>query len=170
MAKKPYEYPTIFTAKGCRPDCWMRECMWPGEDKGSFSPGRGYTSYHAVPRKVCSRNHLHGCPHPIPEADPENVRCCYAPTYKGRGKIRVCETCGAEAPAFAAKVLSKLPRLPGVPCRHEGQKDAIVTGWRECPGCRCYWADRDRVKPHEAPTHTFEDMLAELDHRLNLKP
>lgn len=152
----------------CDPDlCWMRECMWVGEDKGSYSPGRGYTSYHAKPRPVCSTRQNRGCPYPLPEANPENARCCFAPAYKGRGKMRTCETCGAEAPPRVAKVLNKLPRLPGSKCKHEGQKEAIVIGWWECPDCRGYWADRDRVEPHEAPTHTFDDMLAELDRRIN---
>lgn len=39
-----------------------------GFDKGSFSQGRGYTSYHTdkkgrpIEKPVCMRRHLHGCP------------------------------------------------------------------------------------------------------------
>lgn len=160
-------YPTKFTVNCSDPRlCWMRECMNPGEDKGSYTPGRGYTSYYKNPRPECMRRLLHGCPYPQPEPDPENARCCYAPTYKGRGKMRTCETCGAQAPPWAAKVLNKLPRLPGVPCRHEHQKPGIITGWRECEDCRGHWADRTGVKPFEAPTHTFLEMLDVLGERL----
>ena len=35
-----------------------------GKDKGSFTPGVGYTSYHAKPRLVCMTRHTRGCPHP----------------------------------------------------------------------------------------------------------
>ena len=146
--------------------CWMRECMWVGEDKGSYTPGRGYTSYYAKPKPVCMRRHTQGCPYPLPEPDPENARCCYAPTYKGRGKQMTCETCGAKAPRVVTKILNKLPRLPGVPCRHENQKDTMVMGWRECPDCRGFWADRTGVKPHEVPTHSLEDMLDQFRQRL----
>lgn len=37
-------------------------CYCPGEDKGIFAQGRGYTSYHKTPRLVCMTRHLHGCP------------------------------------------------------------------------------------------------------------
>lgn len=50
-------------------DCPKRPCYWVGRDKGSYSPGRGY-SYHrdrrgkTVERLVCWTRHLHGCPLP----------------------------------------------------------------------------------------------------------
>ena len=37
-------------------------CYRLGQDKGPYSPGRGYTSYHKTPKWVCMRRHLHGCP------------------------------------------------------------------------------------------------------------
>ena len=43
-------------------DCPKMECFQLGQDKGTFAPGRGYTSYHDKPRWVCFRRHLHGCP------------------------------------------------------------------------------------------------------------
>lgn len=49
-------------------DCAKRECFVLGFDKGSFTPGRGYTSYHTdakgrrVEKPVCGRRHYHGCP------------------------------------------------------------------------------------------------------------
>ena len=46
----------------CDSDCGSRPCFWLGQDKGSFTPGRGYTSYHKKPLWVCMTRHLHGCP------------------------------------------------------------------------------------------------------------
>jgi len=43
-------------------DCADRPCYRFGYDKGSFTPGRGYTRYHTVERPVCMTRHLHGCP------------------------------------------------------------------------------------------------------------
>jgi hypothetical protein len=51
-----------------RSDCGGRPCFQLGFDKGSYSPGRGYTSYHRdargrrVEKPVCMTRHLHGCP------------------------------------------------------------------------------------------------------------
>lgn len=51
-----------------RSDCGTRECFRLGFDKGSYTPGRGYTSYHTdakgrrVEKPVCMTRHLHGCP------------------------------------------------------------------------------------------------------------
>ena len=42
--------------------CATATCFSLGQDKGTFVQGRGYTSYHAKPRWVCMRRHLHGCP------------------------------------------------------------------------------------------------------------
>ena len=49
-------------------DCPDRDCYSLGFDKGSFSQGRGYTSYHTdakgrrKERPVCMTRHLRGCP------------------------------------------------------------------------------------------------------------
>jgi len=49
-------------------DCKDRECFRLGFDKGAYTPGRGYTSYHRdargrrVEKAVCMRRMLHGCP------------------------------------------------------------------------------------------------------------
>ncbi len=59
----------------CDQWCRWRWCLHPGEDKGTFAPGRGYTSYHKTPRPVCMTRHLHGCPagplggRPMPDMD-----------------------------------------------------------------------------------------------------
>lgn len=45
-------------------DCEFRPCFHLGFDKGSFTQGVGYTSYHAGgPRAVCWTRHMSGCPH-----------------------------------------------------------------------------------------------------------
>jgi hypothetical protein len=49
-------------------DCAKRSCFQLGFDKGTFSPGRGYTSYHQdsrgrrIEKPVCMTRHLRGCP------------------------------------------------------------------------------------------------------------
>lgn len=47
--------------------CPTRPCYTLGFDKGSYTPGRGYTSYHKVNGRfieypVCMTRHLNGCP------------------------------------------------------------------------------------------------------------
>ena len=170
MAKtKPYIYPTRFTVPGL-PDgkCWARSCMQPGENKGTYAQGRGYTSYYDVPKPVCSRNHLHGCPHPLPEPDPETARCCFRPTYKyQRGappRQQECEVCGKHVPRAFAKELNKLPTLGGVACKHEGLVPVLcLTGWYEC-SCLCVWDHRPLI--FEASQFTTEDALAEMKRRV----
>lgn len=44
------------------PKCRYRTCFGIMLNKGSFTNGVGYTSYHAKPEEVCRMNHLHGCP------------------------------------------------------------------------------------------------------------
>ena len=43
-------------------ECPKLNCYRLGQDKGPYSPGRGYTSYYKVPKWVCMTRHLHGCP------------------------------------------------------------------------------------------------------------
>lgn len=49
-------------------DCPKRSCYRLGFDKGSYTPGRGYTSYHKdskgknIEYPVCMTRHLNGCP------------------------------------------------------------------------------------------------------------
>ena len=75
--------------------CPLRECYHRGEDKGSFSQGRGYTSYHRDgPRIVCGRRQYHGCPFPLPAA-----KCCDTPDLpaisgkrpQSRRRCRACQ-------------------------------------------------------------------------------
>lgn len=37
--------------------CLFRPCLQKYEDKGSFTPGRGYTSYHEDFRPACEHGH-----------------------------------------------------------------------------------------------------------------
>ncbi len=49
-------------------ECATRPCFSLGFDKGAFTPGRGYTSYHTdsrgkrVERAVCGTRLFRGCP------------------------------------------------------------------------------------------------------------
>lgn len=45
----------------CDDLCRFRSCFSPGENKGPYVAGKGYTSYYAVPQYVCMSRHLHGC-------------------------------------------------------------------------------------------------------------
>lgn len=47
----------------CDPLCEWRQCLHRGEDKGPYSPGRGYTSYYDKPKYVCMNRMIHGCPY-----------------------------------------------------------------------------------------------------------
>lgn len=42
--------------------CQWRKCLHPGENKGPFTPGRGYTSYYSKPEPACMTRITHGCP------------------------------------------------------------------------------------------------------------
>lgn len=49
-------------APECDELCRFRHCLVPGEDKGSYTPGKGYTEYKCLPEPVCLTRLLHGCP------------------------------------------------------------------------------------------------------------
>ena len=42
--------------------CPTFKCFSLGQNKGPFTPGKGYTSYYKEPKWVCMTRHLHGCP------------------------------------------------------------------------------------------------------------
>jgi hypothetical protein len=42
--------------------CPSKKCFYLFADKGTFAPGKGYTSYHKQIWCVCGTRHLHGCP------------------------------------------------------------------------------------------------------------
>lgn len=48
-------------APECDPLCRYRSCYHPDTNKGSFSQGRGYTSYHTDFKPVCGTRQYHGC-------------------------------------------------------------------------------------------------------------
>lgn len=134
--------------------CAWRPCLQIGEDKGSFTPGVGYTSYHDKPRLVCMTRHCNGCPTPLPEPDPERARCCPAPelaTLK-RGLIPLkqqCRTCGKWHQGWALEAVRKLPVLPHTRCRHE---EARFQEWPTKPAWLCMrcqlWFDK-KPGPYE---------------------
>lgn len=51
----------LYPPPECDPLCPYRPCYHPGYDKGTYSPGRGYTSYHKKPIYVCMTRMMHGC-------------------------------------------------------------------------------------------------------------
>jgi hypothetical protein len=53
-------------AKECDVLCPYRKFYQRGEDKGSFTPGKGYTSYHKKPIPACNTRLNHGCPDSCP--------------------------------------------------------------------------------------------------------
>lgn len=109
-------YPDRYSVDCLEDVCAFRGCMSPGHNKGTFSPGRGYTSYHSQPKPVCLTRHLRGCPHPLPVPDVERVRCCSRPKYPaGRRKQATCTTCGATRPGWVGKLLNKLPTIDPAP-------------------------------------------------------
>jgi len=54
----------------CDKLCKYRKCLHKGEDKGSYTVGRGYTSYYDKPRYVCVTRMLRGCPDGILDGRP----------------------------------------------------------------------------------------------------
>lgn len=46
----------------CDACCRFRDCYNKYENRGSFTPGRGYTSYHSDFRPACGTRLSHGCP------------------------------------------------------------------------------------------------------------
>lgn len=79
MENKEVKRPAVkgdyaFGCNDCGKFAWWRKCFWPAENKGSFTPGRGYTSYYKVPIKNCGTRMNHGCPHTnLSEVDPKSV-------------------------------------------------------------------------------------------------
>lgn len=48
-------------APECDSLCQYRPCYRPSENKGTYNPGRGYTSYHSEPEPVCAERQDRGC-------------------------------------------------------------------------------------------------------------
>lgn len=135
--------------------CAFRDCLHVAEDKGSYTPGVGYTSYHRSPRLVCMTRHVRGCPHPQPDPDPERARCCPSPDFarprKGQSPRRQrCRTCGAWLEKEALPLAKGLPRHPSSRCDHAPVRPHEWAGekcWR-CQKCDL-WFD-ERPGPHRA--------------------
>ena len=67
MRKPKFNWEAFWDRKILAPECDLlcrfRSCYHPAENKGSFTPGRGYTRYYDTPDPVCGTRHAHGCPH-----------------------------------------------------------------------------------------------------------
>jgi hypothetical protein len=158
--------------------CAFRSCLWVGEWKGVLTPGRGY-SY--APRArwhlQCHRRAERGCPHPLPEPDPEAARCCHAPNVRptkpdrdGRQPRRQrCTTCGAWLSGFTLACVraGRLPEGPAPhPCAHTAAVPSLARpGWYECNswegGCRGAWDHRPLAGEH--PQATFDDLYPPVE-------
>lgn len=133
--------------------CACRSCLNIAENKGTFTQGVGYTSYYEKPQLVCMTRHCHGCPHPLPEPDPEKIRCCPNPDFvKPRNKFvrrQKCRTCGSWANGDILLMLKSLPKHPASKCNHEIVRlnDWIGEQYWRCTSCSCLFDSRP--KPHE---------------------
>lgn len=134
--------------------CCARPCLLIGLNKGSFTPGRGYTSYHRNPWLECMERYLRGCPHPFPDPEPELVRCCPAPSFATPRKGTVpfkqkCRTCGTWAHGEVLNLRRRLPQRPFVECDHSVVR-GVAWGGEHCWGCsRCkMWWDK-RPSPYQ---------------------
>ena len=94
-------------------DCAWRSCLHVAPDKGSYTVGRGYTSYHANPKLVCMHRHSHGCPQPIPPPDAKRVRCCDAPSFRANPTARKqpCRSCGKRSSRRRIDVMMALAQV-----------------------------------------------------------
>lgn len=148
--------------------CCARPCLHVGEDKGSYTQGRGYTSYYKNPKLVCMSRLLRGCPHPLPEADPEKVRCCDVPDFPKVGKGRrprfqTCRTCKARASGWLLEQRKALPQGEHCDCRHSrvsSREDDLFrcTLW-VCRDCGFYWKTH-KPKPRSVGK-SFRELLDE---------
>jgi hypothetical protein len=131
-------------------ECIYRPCLHLDVNKGSYTPGRGYTEYYKDPNVVCLKNHRDGCPYPLPDPDPENMRCCPAPTFaKSRGNSRRqrCKVCGVWHSGAVLELVKTLEHHPYTMCSHERVKaDNFATnaGWW-CPSCNLWWDDKPKA-------------------------
>jgi ribosomal protein L37E len=150
--------------------CVGRPCLHVGEHKGTFVQGRGYTSYFKDPKLVCMHRHLHGCPQPIPDAEPERIRCCLNPDFPAKGKARKqrCRSCGAWAEGWVLEIRRGLPVLPHVECKHRDvlteYDDLFRKSIVRCRNCGLRWYHVP--KPME-PGRTFKEMLDEWSARIH---
>lgn len=139
--------------------CLYRECFHPGEDKGSFQIGRGYTSYYENPELVCMTRHHHGCPDVIPDPDPELAKCCRSPDFAVSKKPKTrqrCRRCGTFSTGFVLTLANLASKLPAVKCNH---RKSFETEWTtepcfECSECSSFFDS----KPQEyEPGETLEE-------------
>ena len=117
--------------------CEFRRCLSVGEDKGAFSPGRGYTTYYKKPKLVCFARHNHGCPGgEREELDPEKVRCCDRPEFpeaRGIPAYQTCKACGTRHGRVRLKLARTLTDLAPVKARRKALEEAAAA---VCEFCR----------------------------------
>ncbi len=118
-------------------DCEFRPCYRFGFDKGSFTPGVGYTSYHAKAQPVCMTRHLNGCPHIGVHLRCGACRATLAEVLDGeeRDKPDVCPECGSNDLYWLADMLPEpLPccDAPDVPKPREGKPLPLRQKCRSC--------------------------------------
>lgn len=137
-------------------ECEGRPCLHIAEDKGSYSVGRGYTSYYKNPQLCCMTRHVRGCPQPIPEVDIEQLRCCPNPDFPSprKGKrppaYQRCRTCRTRKPGWVVDLLREVTKYPASKCGHvaaEATNWACEPCWR-CPTCKQWWDKKP--SPHQA--------------------
>lgn len=132
--------------------CIFRKCLHVSEDKGSFTQGVGYTSYHKDPQLVCMTRHVRGCPYPKPAPDPESARCCPNPNFaksKGEPKKQRCRTCRAWLSGKALTLVKELPKYPASRCEHSsfGETEWASESCWHCPQCNRWF--ESRPNPHQ---------------------
>lgn len=157
----------VFTNRGyvdvCDAKCCARPCLQIMENRGTFVQGCGYTKLSATPNLVCGTRHLNGCPHPLPDLDPEAVRCCLVPDFpppNKSGKQR-CRTCGLWAQGWDLDLRRNLPALPHVDCKHKNyrtSKDGLFGYLWHCPDCKAYWNQEDPPDPCQIGS-TYAELL-----------
>lgn len=146
--------------------CCARPCLHVAEHKGTFQQGRGYTSYFKYPQLVCWTRHLHGCPNPKPEINPETVRCCRVPRFPASkiAKKQRCLTCGQWATGWVLATRKALPTLEHVDCKHTDvntTQDELFRGTlHRCRKCSAYWLRGSPPQPCE-PGKTYAQLLDE---------
>jgi len=85
MIKRIGKYKVDVSHKNCSAEL---ECFQLGFDKGSYTPGIGYTSYYDKERPVCWTRHMHGCPS---ASICPKCRSIHSPAATLEGKCRHCK-------------------------------------------------------------------------------
>lgn len=153
-------------------DCIFRPCFHFFVDKGTYTIGRGYTSYYDKEKYCCGTRKCHGCPSPIPGTTEESrttmaedLRCCPEPKFAKEGKRKPrsqkCLTCGTKSSGLKLELLKTLKRQEGkTNCKHENVCDQTLEDawgqWR-CSDCEQYF--QKKPKPFEVGEKDYKKFL-----------